>query len=469
MKKTLLAAAMATAFGYAPASFATNWFQLQNNEQTGAAPYTFWGFIQPTYVHNEGGTVSGIPATVVSPVNGANVPVPAGLRAYNGQTALFNLVGPDLSHSEQLQMFRARPGVRGVIPGTDEKINYFALAELGNNALTRERQAVLTDATATFNYVPGARIRVGLGRLPLGEEAMQGVQIMDYINFTTVTDQLLNERFVAPYVNAPGRTSPAVVGAPLAMSKIRGAFGGYRDVGIEVYDWFSQGRWEYTYALMASQANGIDFSDDLNSGNHDVTARVQAAYVFQGSGPRREDITAYAWHQEGKRAYGGTDYTRIREGIGAKYLRKGVRVSGEYIRAQGMIYVAPTPQFNDIGAPAFEPVDYVALGSSNKANGYYLDVGWKFAPKWEVDLRYDELSKMTNSAYDERKTSTWTLGGQYFYSPKLRFALNYEIRDIKVVNPEAQLTNGQKIQGTAAGIIGGSIGDRLSAQLTWVF
>ena len=86
-----------------------------------------------------------------------------------------------------------------------------------------------------------------------------------------------------------------------------------------------------------------------------------------------------------------------------------------------------------------------------------------------MDLRYDELSKMTNSAYDERKASTWTLGGQYFYSPKLRFALNYEIRDIKVVNPGAQITNGQKIQGTAAGIIGGSVGDRLSAQMTWVF
>jgi hypothetical protein len=155
--------------------------------------------------------------------------------------------------------------------------------------------------------------------------------------------------------------------------------------------------------------------------------------------------------------------------VGAKYLRHGLRMSGEYIRAKGMIYVAPTPQFNDIGAPAFEPVDYVALDSSNKAEGYYLDVGWKFSPQWEVDLRYDELSKMTNSAYDERKTSTWTMGAQYFYSPKLRFVLNYEIRDIEVVHPEAQLTNGQKIQGTAAAAIGSSIGNRISAQLTWAF
>ncbi|MFN3397298.1 MAG: porin [Sulfurimicrobium sp.] len=468
MKKSILATALVAACAHAPASFATNWFQLQNNEQPGAAPYKFWGFLQPTYTYIESNTVTGIPATVVSPVNGASVAVPAGLRAYNGQTALFNLVGPDLEHSDQLQMFRARPGVRGVIPGTDEKINYFLLGEIGNNGLTRERPAVFSDATATFNYIPGARIRVGLGRLPLGEEAMTGVQVLDYINFTNVSDQLLNERFVEPYTNA-SRTHAAVVGAPLAMSQLKGAFGGYRDVGVEVYDWFNRGRWEYAYAVMVSRANGISFSDDLNPGNHDVTARVQAAYVFQGSGPKREDVTAYAWHQEGKRAFGGTDYTRIREGIGAKYLRHGLRMSGEYIRAKGMIYVAPTPQFNDIGAPAFEPVDYVALDSRNKADGYYLDAGWKFSPQWEVDLRYDELSKMTNSAYDERRTSTWTVGAQYFYSPKLRFALNYEIRDIKVVHPEAQLTNGQKIQGTAAAAIGASAGDRISAQLTWVF
>ena len=111
----------------------------------------------------------------------------------------------------------------------------------------------------------------------------------------------------------------------------------------------------------------------------------------------------------------------------------------------------------------------MALDSSNKADGYYLETGWKFAPKWEVDLRYDELSKMTNSAYDERKASTWTLGGQYFYSPKVRFSMNYEIREIKVVHPDAQITNAQKVQGTAAQIIGDSVGNRLSAQMTYNF
>ena len=212
MKKTILAATMVAASVHAPVSFATNWFQLQNNEQAGAAPYTFWGFVQPTYTHNEGGTVNGITA-------------PAGLVPYNGHVYLGNLVGPDLLHEDQLQMFRARPGVRGTIPGTDEKINYFFLAELGNNGLTRDRHATFTDATVTFNHIPGARVRVGLGRLPLGEEAMQGVQLMDYINFSNVSDQLLNERFVTPYVNT-SRTHSPVLGVPFKQSKMTGANGG---------------------------------------------------------------------------------------------------------------------------------------------------------------------------------------------------------------------------------------------------
>jgi hypothetical protein len=440
-------------------AFATNWFELQNNEQPGAAPYTVWGFIQPQYVHNEGGAVNGIAA-------------PAGAKAYNGQTALFNLVGPDVTHRDQLQIFRARGGVRGVIPGTGEKINYFVLGEVGNNGLTRERHAVLTDASVTFNQIPGARVRVGLGRLPLGEEAMQGVQIMDYINFTGVTDGLLNERQVAPYSTT--RPTLPTLGVPFKISKISGAIAGYRDVGVEIYDWFRKDQWEYAYALMVSQGNGIGFDNTLNRGNHDVTGRLQASYVFGGKGPKREDATAYIWRQEGDRAFNGTDYARTREGVGAKYLRNGLRLSGEYIRGRGMIYVSPQPQFNDVGGSvAFEPVNMVAVESSNKASGYYLDMGWRFNQKWEADLRYDEFSKLTNSAFDERKTTTWTLGAQYFFSPALRFQVNYEIRNAKVVDPNAAGLSGtatqQHTQLSNNTTTLNTMGNRLSAQLTWIF
>lgn len=459
MRTLKLALGVAVLLAAQNQALATNWLELQNNEQPGAAPYTLWGFIQPQYVHNEGGAVNGIAS-------------PNGTKAYNGQTALFNLVGPDVTHQDQLQIFRARGGVRGIIPGTDEKINYFVLGEVGNNGLTRERHMVLTDASVTFNHIPGARVRVGLGRLPLGEEAMQGVQLMDYINFTGVTDGLLNERQVTPY-STTRPTSP-ILGVPFKISKISGAIAGYRDVGMEVYDWFRKDQWEYAYALMLSQGNGIGFDNKLNRGNHDVTGRLQASYVFGGKGPKREDATAYIWRQEGDRAYNGTDYSRIREGVGAKYLRDGLRLSGEYIRGRGMIYVAPQPQFNDVGGTvAFEPVDMVAVESTNKASGYYLDMGWRFNPKWEADVRYDEYNLLTNSAFDERKLTAWTLGAQYILSPALRFQVNYEIRDRKVVNPNAAGLSGtatqQQTQLNNNVTILNTTGNRLSAQLTWIF
>lgn len=467
MKKKILVTALLAALGHIPSASAVNWLQLQNSEAAGAEAFRYFGFIQPTYTYNQGGAVTGIPSTVVSPVNGANVAVPAGLTAYNGQTALPNLVGPELKSRSQFQVLRARIGARGVLPESDEKINYFVLAEVGDNGLTRTQSAVMSDANMTFNHIPGMRVRAGLGRLPMGEEAMMGVQVMDYINFTNVTDQLLNERFVEPYANA-ARTHAAAPGVPMAMSKIVGPVGGYRDVGVQLFDWFTDGRWEYAYALMLSQGNGISFNTD-HPDNHDVTTRLQASYVLQGAGQKREDIIAYVWNQTGNRVYAGNDNKRVREGVGARYAHHGVRLAGEYIRARGMIYVAPTPQFNDIGAPAYEPIDYVALDSNNTAAGYYLDAGWRFVQDWEADVRYDVLNKMTNSAYDERRATTWTFGAQYFYSPKLRVVMNYEMRKVEVTNPDAQVTNAQKIQGTAATVIGDSVGNRISAQLTYIF
>ena len=449
---------MAIALGVSPAAFASNWFQLQNSEAPGAPAYKFWGFIQPQFISNQGGAVNGIAA-------------PAGLAAYNGQTPLFNEVAPDNKNQNQLQIFRARPGLRGVIPGTDEKINYFLLAELGNNGLTRDRP-VMTDATVSFNYIPGARIRAGLGRLPMGEEAMLGEPALDFINFTGVTNGLLNENFVIPYVNNTRTHSPAW-GVPLQQSQVVGAVGAFRDVGVEVYDWFTLGQWEYSYALMASQGNGVSFDSAPNSGNNDVTGRLQASYIFAGKGPRREDVTVFAWHQSGGRAYGANTYSRVREGMGAKYVQGKLRLGGEYIRGQGMIYLGKNPPFNDLGGTAFEPVDLVAAASTNESNGYYLDMGWKLDSNWEADLRYDVYDRLSNSAYDERIFKTVTVGGQYFYSPALRFIMNYEFRT--QIAPDATTPGmtgtaaAQKTQLTDAGILANSLGNRLSLQLTYQF
>ncbi len=455
MKNKILASALTIALTQTPGAFAANWFELQNSEASGAETYKLWGFIQPQYVQNAGGEVKGIAA-------------PAGLAAYNGQNPIFNEVGPDLNSRDKLQIFRARPGIRGVVPGTDEKINYFVLGELGNNGLTRERSAILTDASVSFNYIPGARVRMGLGRLPLGEEAMLGEPAIDYINYSNVTDNLLNERFVIPYVNTT-RTHSPVLGVPFQQAKVTGAVGAFRDVGVEIYDWFTHDQWEYAYALMVSQGNGVSFDRDASSGNHDVTGRLQASYIFGGKGPKREDVTVFAWRQSGDRAFAGSNYSRVREGVGAKYVKSHLRASAEFIRGKGMIYVGSNPPFNDIGAPAFEPVDLMAVESSNEASGYYLDMGWKFTREWEADIRYDVFDKLSNSAFDERISKTWTVGGQYFYSPALRFVVNYEFRTLITPDIGVGTTAAQQTQLRDAGLIADAMGNRLSIQLTYQF
>ena len=427
MKRTLIVTALLATFGHAPASFATNWFELQNTEAPEAPDYRFWGFIQPQFVHNTGGPANGI--------TGA-----AQARAYNGKTPVFNLVGPDLTSGDQAQIFRARPGLRGKMPGTEGNIDYFLLAELGNNALTvngsdSKRYAVLTDATVTFNYIPGARVRVGLGRLPIGEEAMLGEPTLDYIAFTSVTDGLLNERFVTPYKASPLAPATGIsMNGGAGGAAIAGSVGAFRDIGVEVFDWFNHEKWEYAYALMLSQADGVNFNTANNPGNHDVSGRLQASYVFGGSGPRRKDITAFVWHQDGNRYFNGANYDRMREGLGFKYVNDKLRVGSEYIKGSGMIYMGLNPAFNPVPG-GFVPVQLMAVESYNKANGYYLDTGWKLTEKFEAELRFDTYDKMSNSAPDERKTNTWTIGGQYFYNNAFRFMFNYSRRTASVVNP----------------------------------
>ncbi len=467
MKKTTLAVAMFAAFGHAPASFAANWFQMQNYEAPGAPEYKFWGFIQPQYQHNLGGAAAGL--------TGA-----PGARAYNGQIPVLNLVGPDLTSKDQGQIFRFRPGLRGVMPGTDEKINYFLLAELGNNAITEngsvngvynKRMGVMTDATVSLNYIPGARVRLGLGRLPVGEEAMLGEYAMDYINFTNVTDGLLNERFVTPYAVPASAFAPAaginMNGAKNQAGTLAGSVGAFRDTGVEVYDWFRKDMMEYNYAVMVSQGDGLNFNTANNPGNHDVTVRLQTSYLFgEGTGPKREDVTAYVWHQDGKRYFNGVNYDRLRQGVGLKYLHGPLRLGTEYIQGSGMIYMGPNPAFNQVMG-GFVPVQLMAVESTNKASGYYLDAGWKFTEKLEVDLRFDSYDKMTNSLPDERRLNTWTIGGQYFYGPGLRFSLNYAYRTASVVNPGTAAAGPASIALNNAMNVLDATGNVFSAQMTY--
>lgn len=432
----------------APMTQAANWLAIQGAEGPKAEAAQFFGFIQLQHQNNHQRPVTGL--------SGALAP-------YNNQDAVFNLVAPDQNNATQTQLFRARPGLRGVIPGTDGKINYFLLAEFGNNGLTREHRPVFSDASLTFNYIPGARLRLGQFKTPTGEEALQAVNVMDYLNFSTATDQLLNERFFKAHPTTDGRAHN-IPGGTLA-ADMTGAVGGFRDIGLQIFDWFQVGNWELTYAGMLSQGSGIDWDDQDR--HLDSTLRLQASYLLNPAtrGAKREDLTLFAWKQEGKRQFAGDEVNRERSGYGLTFRQGNWRAGGEYLQGKGMIFNGPNPPFNDLGAPAAEPVSTL-ITRNGTADGYALDIGYRLLPQTWLNLRYDIYHRGTHSPALQRDFTTWTAGIQYQFTPKLRLDFNYELRDLKVPHANAIPAGAQRNNALA---IADSMADRWGLQLTWMY
>ncbi|MCI4411344.1 MAG: porin [Thiotrichales bacterium] len=447
--KKLLSAAILSCLVCTPSVQAANWLQLQGTEAPNAESVTFFGFVQGQYQANN--------SKPIGTLQGAAAP-------YSGRDPVFNLVGPDLNTTAQAQIFRARPGVRGIIPNTNNKINYFVLGELGNNGATIASRPILTDASMTFNHIHGARVRVGVFKAPTGEEALIPVSIMDYLNFSTVTDNLLNERFVKAHSPVAGRTDFA---APAGLTKadMNGNFSGFRDTGIQVFDWFNvSNQWELGYAAMLSRGNGTDWSD--RDSNLDTTVRLQASYLLNpaSNGAKREDITIYGWKQDGKREFSGQNYDRSRNGFGATYRQGKMRAGAEFVRGKGMIYYGPNIPFNDIGGSAQLPTQTVDL--AGEADGYALDAGYNIFHKTWLNVRYDIYNRSTENAALRRDFNTLTTGIQYNFSPTLRLDANYEFRHMSVPNPESLAAGATR---NNALLIANSMADRWGMQLTWLY
>jgi hypothetical protein len=412
---------------------AANWLQVQGNEPPDSGLFKPFGFLQPTYTNIDADPIQGL--------LGAAAP-------FNGQITVPNRVGPELEDDDEMQFNRARIGVRGnILPG---KINYFALLEAGKNAITSQRDVMLTDASVTFNYIPGARIRAGLFKVPTSEEALVAVHTsFPYVYFTNAATNLLVENQVKSTgaVSTTGASNGAVVSSG----------SGFRDWGIQVYDWFNKGPWEFSYALMLSNGNETEeFSD--NDGNKDITGRLQASYVFGNSkGPNREDASFWIWHQNGEREFGGRDFDRIREGVGARYQKGPWRATAEYLHGDGMIVAGPNPPF---------PGQPTQIGVNEEADGWYVEGGWRFHKDWEIDLRYDVFNRMTETAALEREFTTTTLGANWYFYKNTRLTFNYEWRDLEVSSPLAIPAGAQR---TNAELIADNLGDRVSLQLTWFF
>jgi len=461
-KRTLLGAACAFALaGASGPAMAANWLMLQGTEPEGsAARAEVWGFIQAQYQKD------------FSDANAAGGYVPP------------KVLGPELDSQSGFNINRARIGVRGTGFPLDSRINYFLLLEMGNNGITHadDTFAKMTDASITLNYIPGARVRAGLFKTPGAEEGFQAVHVMDYINFTSAADVLLNERFpnqsftdctgvATPCNAATGNVGPyteAQLQGGAQLDRFNSPVGAFRDVGVQVFDAFDVGKdWELSYAAMIGNGNGIEFSN--SDGNYDKYLYLSAEKKFGGKGARAEGLKFFTWGQWGSRLLDNTndavanlkEYDRDRAGLGVKYLKGPFRVTAEYIKANGMIFVGPDK-------PNFYFTNNVAHGNGAdaKANGWYLEGGW-YIPntKWELDARFDTLTRLEDRV-NQFTFDKWTLGVQYHFNPKTRLTLNYEIRDFKCDSGVAPCTSAgaatpnYNLEG---------VGDKVGVQLTAIF
>ncbi len=435
-----LTLALALAAASTPAAHAANWLVLQGTEPPGQAKRAhLWGFIQFEYTNIDN-----------KPIKSTAFP------ALNGKYITPNQIAPDFNTHDGFNIKRARIGVRGNPFPLDNKINYFLLAEFGNNPLTNSDSGRdylrVTDASITYNINANHHIRAGLFRIPMGDESIEAIMISPYINYTAVTNQLLLERFLQGTGTTPNRAN---VIAPI---------GGYRDTGIEFFGTLRKGPWEHSYALMYSNGNGVEMND--TDGNKDFTWYWASTYLLGGGKKAfRHEIKGYIWRQSGKRRYNdGTtigDYNRTREGIGLTYFDGKKRIRAEYIQADGMIFAGLNPICGtgsdaNYCAPAAGGT-YNAPLTQDKANGWYLDFGYYFNPVWSMGIRYDSLDRGTETPSALRRFRNWTLGVQYAFNKKNRLAVNYEIR------------NASAPYNTKADDIVKAFGNRLTVQFQSIF
>lgn len=470
-KRRLIAAACAAAvLSASGASQATNWVMLFGTEPPDST-HRFFGAAQLTYENDFGcNNLSGLQGPAA---------------ANNGRVVNNCRVGPELRNEDTgLYLQNLMLGTRGnLVPG---RINYFLAANAGENVAnykpyktSRERLVSLTDASVTFNYIPGVRVRGGLLRKPGPEELYQGLEAGDYVFLTDFVQRVQIERFIEGNAKNTGPIPGQGYAGNVARYGYDADVG--RDWGVQLFDAFARDKWTHTYSVMIGNGNGIHHSD--NNSRKDINLYWSSEYDLPGGqGPLKHGMKLYGYHQQGVRNFiidaSGTksrDFDIIRYGIGAKALgylfgenRGKHRLGFELMFADGMINYTPTANAAD--AP-YGGLIQIAAERGNKARGISLDYGYYLNKNWQFDARYsrnDLLYETANTAYwtraDERILEYVTLGVNYHFTPKTRLTFNYEFRNVVAPNPAASAvsTNNQNV-------ITGSVGDRFGLRLSHSF
>lgn len=483
LRKRIIAAACATAgLSVGGASQAANWVMMFGTEPA-TSTHRLLGAAQLTYENNfDCRDTRGFMGGAV---------------ANNGVVVNNCRMGPELRNSESgLALQNLMLGGRGnLIP---DRINYFFAVNAGENAAnykpwktSRERIASLTDASVTFNYVPGMRVRAGLLRKPGPEELYQGLEATDYVFLTDFVQRVQIDRFIKGNAKS---TSP-ISGQGYAGNVARNGYDADvgRDWGIQFFDAFKRDKWTHTYSVMFGNGNGIHQSD--NNSEKDLNLYFSSEYDLPGGkGPKKHGVKLYGYHHQGVRNFEidalGTksqDFDRIRYGVGAKALGhlfgedRGLhRLGVELMFADGMVTYTPTANAAD--AP-FGGLIQVAAEEGNKAKGITFDYGYYFNKNWQFDVRYSrdnllyETANTSNvpgriywTSGDERILKYTTLGVNYHFAPKTRLTFNYEFRHVTAPNPARDFNGNISAASTNnANVVSGSVGDRIGLRLTHSF
>lgn len=406
--------------------YSANWLMIQGTQKATTKDHNLWGFGQLRYIHNKG---------EIYEINGIN-------------KTPFSLTKPELEKQESILISRIRVGLRGRLDD-ENRINYFILTEFGENGITNpagyRQHSYLTDMSITLRYLP-INIRIGQYKYPGSEEGLMARFVSPFIEFSTLSDQLMLERYISPqsvdlttYLGAPSHS-----------------VGAYRDSGIQLFQEIDLSETSsISYAYMYGLGAGIQM-DNVND-SHPTHYYYLAYEKILGDikGYNTESLKVYGWYQNGKRKLLDELYDRTRYGVGLTYYDGLLRVESEYMRGEGMIYTGA----KDISSTAsnntwqFE----IEADKNNKADGYYIATTYQLKPNIEAIARYDEYHRMKNISVKERKFKNTTIGFSYKFKNVNRIDLNYTF------------ANAYAPYNSTAQSILDKAGEIARIQLTWVY
>jgi len=484
IKRSAIAAACTTGLLLSGSASAANWLMLQGVEGKKAPDHRLFAFVQPAYSASKGGdkleglTLAGAPA--------------------NGSFAVPNTITPEFNDTSSIYLRRARLGMRGRLSGPllnsfTSKINYFAMVALDdglfnqNQFSTDSNPASLDHLSLTFNHIPGARIRAGLFKNPSSEEIFQGVNTIDFIEFTTFGATQVLENFYSGNTTTVGN----VPGSNNNGTPQREAYGfsAARDWGIQVFDSFKVANksWDLSYAVKVGRGESISRGSDSDN-NEELYLYASAEKALPGGrGPRKNGVKMYAWYQDGERSFytdtTNEEFDRTRYGIGVKGLGKFFgskykhRFAAELAYAKGMIFLGPVAGVAGQTGNGYVGTVQIGADEENKSRALQLEYGFYLNKNWQFDIRWAREQRLYSVADgidpgNERELDETTLGVTYHFTPKARLTFNYGFRNVDKPNDYNAAFSNATVAGASnnnVDIVTDSIGDRIGLQLTYIF